>query len=88
VLLEAAACARAVIAADAGGTREIFLPGSQAARLVPPGDDRSLASAIRELAQSEPLRRRLGEAARLRMAHAFDIHAAAAGLAEHYRAYI
>jgi glycosyltransferase involved in cell wall biosynthesis len=88
VLLEAAACGRAVIATDVGGTREIFPPDLQAARLVPPNDHLSLAAAIRDLALNEPLRTQLGAAARLRMEQAFDLRTAAAGLVEHYRACI
>lgn len=88
VLLEAAACGRAVIATDVGGTREIFTPGSQTAQLVPPNDHHALAAAIRDMALSEPLRHRLGAAARLRVEQAFDVRTAAAGLAEHYRSCI
>lgn len=85
VLLEAAAAGAAVVATDVGGTSEIFPPGNPAARLVPPGEPRALATAMRELLRDERLRAQLGGAARRRALEAFDIRIAAANLAEHYR---
>jgi glycosyltransferase involved in cell wall biosynthesis len=85
VLLEAAACGRAVIAADVGGTREIFPDDSHSALLVPVNDHHSLASAIRAVASDCLLRQQLGAAARERMVKAFDLRAAAAGLLEHFQ---
>lgn len=84
VLLEAAACAAACIATDVGGAREIFPPGSGAARLVPVDDDEALAAAIAELADRPEERARLGRAARLRAESQFDLRSTAAGLAQYY----
>jgi len=85
VLLEAAAAGAAMIATDVGGTREIFPPGSQSARLVPHDDPGALAAAILELTADHALRARLGRSARRRAEEAFDARTAASGLAEHYR---
>ncbi len=84
VLLEAAASGIAVIATDVGGTQEIFPPESQGARLVPPDDAAALATAMIELLDNAPLRRRLGASAAQRARDAFDAETAAAALAEHY----
>ncbi|HUY35204.1 MAG TPA: glycosyltransferase family 4 protein [Pirellulales bacterium] len=84
VLLEAAAAGVPTIATDVGGTREIFPPEADAARLVPAGDDVALADAIGPLLVDARERRRLAQAARRRAEEAFDIRAAAARLLEHY----
>ena len=84
VLLEAAAAGTAVLATDVGGTSEIFPNGASEARLVPPGDVAALASAMVEILEDEPLRRRLAAAARHRAEEAFDAQAAGRGLADHY----
>jgi glycosyltransferase involved in cell wall biosynthesis len=69
---EAMACGRPVIAADAGGTAELM--GSEGAGvLVPPGDPDILAAAVRELLDDPERRRRLGEAARQRIASEFPL---------------
>jgi glycosyltransferase involved in cell wall biosynthesis len=85
VLLESAAAGVAVIATDVGGTREIFPPPSDSARLVPPDDPDALATAILELTGDERLRSRLAAAARRRAEETFDAGRAAAGLVKHYR---
>ena len=85
VLLEAAAAGLGIVAADVGGTREIFPADCEAARLVSPDDLRALTAAVLELAQDKTLRDRLGVAARHRAEEAFDVAQAAAGLIEHYR---
>jgi glycosyltransferase involved in cell wall biosynthesis len=85
VLLEAAAAGVPVVATDVGGTREIFPPEQEAARLVPPGDADALASALRELLGDAALRSRLGTAARRCAVERFDIRTAVAGLIDHYR---
>jgi glycosyltransferase involved in cell wall biosynthesis len=86
VLLESAAAGVPVIATDVGGTREIFPPRSNSARLVPPDDADTLAAAILELTADEALRSRLSAAARRRAEEAFDARRAAAELVGHYRA--
>jgi len=62
-LMEAAACARAMIATDAPGCREIVID-DQTGLLVPIEDPQALAQAIVKLATSPDLRARYGNAAR------------------------
>lgn len=62
-LIEAAACARPLIAADVPGCREVVRPGATGL-LVPPRDIDALAAAIAALAADPARRRALGEAAR------------------------
>lgn len=62
-LLEAAACARAIIATDVPGCREIARDGINAL-LVPPRNHGALAAAIEKLALDASLRARLGAAGR------------------------
>jgi glycosyltransferase involved in cell wall biosynthesis len=63
-LLEAAACARPLIAADVPGCREVVRPGTTGL-LVPPHDIDGLAAAIAALAADPARRRTLGAAARV-----------------------
>lgn len=85
VLLEAAASGVAVVATNVGGTREIFPPGTDSARLVPPDDAASLAAAISEFVRDQSLRCRVAAAARRRAEEAFDVSVAAMNLVAHYR---
>ncbi len=62
-LLEAAACGRPLIATDVPGCREIAIHG-ETGLLVPADDPQALAAAMLQLADSSPLRLRLGGAAR------------------------
>jgi glycosyltransferase involved in cell wall biosynthesis len=62
-LLEAAACARPIVATDIPGCREVAIPGRNAL-LVPVGDAPALADAIERLARDDDLRRRLGAVSR------------------------
>ena len=62
-LLEAAACARPLVATDVPGCREIARPDVNAL-LVPVGDAAALADAIQRLVEDAALRRRLGVASR------------------------
>jgi glycosyltransferase involved in cell wall biosynthesis len=59
VLLEAAACARAIVATDAPGCREIVRPG-ETGFLVPLRDAEALAAAIETLVGDPDLRARMG----------------------------
>jgi glycosyltransferase involved in cell wall biosynthesis len=86
VLLESAASAKAVVATDVGGTREIFPPTIEAAHLVPPDNADTLAAAIVDLLGDRPRRTRLGNAARRRAEEVFPVSRAIARLIEHYRA--
>ena len=62
-LLEAAACARPIVAADVPGSREVACHG-ESALLVPPRDAAALAAAILRLAGDPALRARLGAGGR------------------------
>lgn len=72
VLAEAMLCRKPVIAAAAGGPKEI-VENEVTGLLTPPGDSASLASAIRRLTDSEPLRRKMGEAGRSRAEQLFSL---------------
>ncbi|HTS47002.1 MAG TPA: glycosyltransferase family 4 protein [Bryobacteraceae bacterium] len=63
VIIEAMACARAVIASQAGGAAELFLEG-QTALGHPAGDAAVLAQRIEQLASDAALRSRIGIAGR------------------------
>jgi glycosyltransferase involved in cell wall biosynthesis len=63
VLLEAAACARPIVAGDVPGCREIVRPDVNGI-LVPPGDRAALALALERLLDSAELRSRFGCAGR------------------------
>lgn len=65
VALEALACGVPVIAAAAGGLKEIVTDG-ECGLLIPPGDAAALAGAMRLLVTDESLRFRLAAGARLR----------------------
>ena len=62
-LLEAASCARPIVAAEVPGSREIARDG-ESALLVPPRDAAALAAAIMRLAGDVALRARLGAGGR------------------------
>lgn len=62
-LMEAAACARALVAADVPGCREVVVH-EETGLLVPVRDARALAAALKRLISDGALRRGLGERAR------------------------
>jgi glycosyltransferase involved in cell wall biosynthesis len=62
-VLEAAACARAIVAADMPGLREVVRPG-ETGLLVPPHDVGALAEALAALAGDPERRRAMGQAGR------------------------
>ena len=62
-LLEAAACARPIVASDTPGCREAVRPGTTGL-LVPPGDIEGLAAALAALAADPARRVSMGEAGR------------------------
>lgn len=63
VALESAAAGKPTVASDIGGLRDIVVDG-ETGFLVPPGDQESLAAAIRRLLGDAELRAKMGEAAR------------------------
>jgi glycosyltransferase involved in cell wall biosynthesis len=70
---EAMACAKPVIAADAGGTSELLGREGEAGVLVPPGDPDAMAEAIGALLADPERRARLGTAARRRIETEFPL---------------
>lgn len=72
-LVEAAACGLPLITTDVPGCREVVSDGVDGL-LVPRGDSRALAQAIRRLQDDPELARRLGVAARLKARSQFDEH--------------
>jgi glycosyltransferase involved in cell wall biosynthesis len=70
---EAMACARAVVAADAGGTAELLGRDGTAGILVPPADPVALAEAVGRLAADPALLLALGQAARRRIQVEFPL---------------
>jgi glycosyltransferase involved in cell wall biosynthesis len=62
-LLEAAACARPIVAFDMPGTREVVRDG-ETGLLTPPGDPGRLAAAVAALAGDPATRQRMGAAGR------------------------
>ena len=69
-LLEAAASARPLVVTDVPGCRHFVRDGVEGF-VVPPEDADALANALERLARDPDLRRRMGEAARLRLLHGF-----------------
>jgi len=72
VLIEAMAVGRPVVAAEAGGPREIVIP-NVTGLLTPPGDADALAEALRALLVDDALRERLGQAGRARAENEYDL---------------
>jgi glycosyltransferase involved in cell wall biosynthesis len=79
-LMEAMATGLAVVASDISGIPEL-VDDDETGLLVPPGDASALADAITRLHEDSALRTRLGEAARARVVHDFDLRRNAAALA-------
>jgi len=71
VIAEAMACGRAVVAAEAGGARELFSSGVDALGHRP-GDVAGLSARLDELARRPQLRAALGRAARVTATRRFD----------------
>jgi glycosyltransferase involved in cell wall biosynthesis len=72
-LVEAAACGLPLITTDVPGCREVVSDGVDGL-LVPMGDSKALARAIRRLQDDPVFARRLGDAARLKARTQFDEH--------------
>lgn len=85
VLIEAAACGRAVITTDVSGCRDAVEAGVTAV-LVPPKNAQALAEAIRQLLQNRAACAAMGQAGRLHAERLFDVRAVVAAHLEIYRA--
>jgi phosphatidylinositol alpha-1,6-mannosyltransferase len=72
VFLEAASCAVPQLAGDSGGAAEAVLEGATGLVLHRPRDSQQAARSLASLLDDEPLRRRLGLAARARVGACFD----------------
>jgi glycosyltransferase involved in cell wall biosynthesis len=72
VVLEAMACARAVVASDISAVGCAVSDG-ETGLLVPPGDASALAAAIRRLADAPTLRERLGRSGRERVERDYEV---------------
>lgn len=83
-VLEAMACGLPVLATDVGGTTEAVRDGVTGA-LVPPGDDRALAAALRRLTADPEALRRMGEAGRERAQREFSLDRMAGEVEALYR---
>jgi glycosyltransferase involved in cell wall biosynthesis len=70
-LLEAAACARPIVASDIPGCREVVVHGENGL-LVPPGNSDALAEALAILVHDADLRRKMGNAGRQRVVERFS----------------
>ncbi len=84
-LLEAAAVGRAIVATDVPGNRDIARNGVNAI-LVPPGDARALAAALKTLARDPARRRSYAAAGRALVAEGFSEEAVSAATVALYRA--
>lgn len=83
-LLEAAACARPLIATDVPGCREVVVHGENG-YLVPARDANGLAERLLELSRDAGLRRRFGACARRRVVSEFGEERVVADTLELYR---
>jgi phosphatidylinositol alpha-1,6-mannosyltransferase len=80
VFLEAASCAVPQLAGDSGGAAEAVLEGATGLVLHRPRDSQQAARSLASLLDDEPLRRRLGLAARARVEASFDYQTLASRL--------
>ncbi len=87
VLLEAAACAQAIVATDVGGTSEI-LTNEVSALLTAPDDVAAITAAIRRMVRDEKLRLRLGEQARIKAIEKFSIPLATEKVATFWKSFL
>lgn len=85
VLIEAAACGRAIVTTDVPGCRDAIVPG-QTGVLVPPRDAVALATAIEELLGDPARCQALGAAGRRRAELIFDVNQVVRSHLDIYRA--
>ena len=71
-VLEAMACGKAVVATGVGGVLDAIKDGEDGS-IVPVNDAEALSSAILELLENDPLRKRLGESARQKIVESFTL---------------
>jgi glycosyltransferase involved in cell wall biosynthesis len=83
-LIEAAACGRPIVTTDAPGCREIVLDGENGF-LVPVGDARAVARAIRRLVDDPGLRGRMGRRGRELAEDGFGVEAVSRRTVDVYR---
>jgi glycosyltransferase involved in cell wall biosynthesis len=79
---EAMSCARAVVAADAGGTGELLGRDGSTGVLVPAGNPDAMAAGVRELIQDPARRSSIGCAARRRIESEFPLDRMISGYEE------
>lgn len=82
-VMEYMGAGKPVVATRVGGLPEVVQDGVHGF-LIPPRDPVGLADALARLLEDEPLRRRLGEAARVRQQTTFDLDAAVRRIEELY----
>jgi glycosyltransferase involved in cell wall biosynthesis len=82
VILEAMACGKAIVATRTGAVPEMI---GEAGLLVPPGDVKALAKALRKLMADAELRSNLGAAARKRFEERFNPDRVMGEILEVYR---
>jgi glycosyltransferase involved in cell wall biosynthesis len=83
VLMEAMSSGLAVVASELSGIPELVKDGVTGL-LVPPGDARALAAALRRLDEDPAMRARLGAGGRARVLEEFDVQASAGELARRF----
>jgi glycosyltransferase involved in cell wall biosynthesis len=83
--LEAMACGTPLIATTAGALPEVTGPDREAALVVPPGDERTLARALRTILKNSSLQQRLSQAARSRAERLFSWERAASSMEKIYK---
>jgi glycosyltransferase involved in cell wall biosynthesis len=84
VLLEAMACGLPPVASDVGFVREVVTDG-ESGLIVPPGDSRALAAAIRRMIEDVSFRRGAAAKARDAIGHDYTVRGAAAAHDAAYR---
>ncbi len=82
-LLEQAMAGLAIVATDVGDTRAV-IEHERTGLLIPPGDTPALTAALERLLTDEPLRRRLGDAARARVLEKHSLAAMASQAAREW----
>lgn len=87
VILEAMASGKPVVSTKLAGVPEQVVDG-ETGLLVPPGDEVQLANALAALIQSEPLRLKMGEAARLRLETEFTVEKTVQPLLQEFKRHV